>query len=117
MYQRLLLLNQSIGKVTLDEVYAMTPREVDTIVAGGLQHGLNQLEDQKFALNSTIVPSVMVDTDKFDYKQIDQELQKRQERIDALTDHQVQKKLETQHKQRQRFMDIFNLNTRKGGRD
>lgn len=115
MYQRLLRLNAEVGKTTLDELYSMTPREYRTIVAGGMQKQLNRVLDEKWALASTAVPSVLIDPDKFDDEQVKQEIEKRQQNIDAITDVKVQKKLVDKKKQEKRFISLFNLGHRKGG--
>lgn len=115
MYQRLLLINEAIGKTTLDEVYSMTPREADTIIAGGYRHSLNALVDNQFVTSSTLVPTVMVDPDKFSYDDIDKQLKKRQQNIEALTDRKVQKKLDNQKQEQQRFINIFGFNKKRGG--
>lgn len=115
MYQRLLRLNAEVGKTTLDELYAMTPREYRTMVAGGMQKQLNRELDEKWALTSTVVPSVLIDANKFDQDQVIQEIEKRQQNIDAITDEKVQKKLVDKKKQEKRFINLFNLGHRKGG--
>lgn len=115
MYQRLLRLNAEVGKTTLDELYAMTPREYRTMVAGGMQKQLNRALDEKWALTFTVVPSVLIDPDKFDDEQVKQEIEKRQQNIDAITDEKVQKKLVDKKKQEKRFINLFNLGHRKGG--
>ena len=115
MFDRLLLINEVVGKTTLDELYSMSPREFETIVAGGYKRSYNLLSDMRFALGSTLLPTIMVDLDKYDDDQNKQTLNDRLQFIRSITDKELQHKITNKHKQQQRFMDIF-MPDKKGGR-
>ncbi len=115
MFDRLRLINEVVGKTTLEELYGMSPREFETIVAGGYKRSFNLLSDMRFSLGSTLLPTVMVDPDKYNDDQNRKTLNDRLQAIRSITDRQLQQKLNNQNKQQQRFMDIF-MPDKKGGR-
>ena len=115
MFDRLRLINEVVGKTTLEEVYGMNPREYETIVAGGYKRSYNLLSDMRFALGSTLLPTVMVDLDKYNDDQNKKTLNDRLQFIRSITDKQLQHKITNKHKQQQRFIDIF-MPDKKGGR-
>lgn len=107
MFERLRLFNEIVGRATLEDIYAMTPREFDTIVAGGMQRSYNLMLDMRFSLKTSVVPSVMIEPDKFDNGEIKKLLNDREQAIKSLTDKKIQKQIDQQNKQQKRFMDIF----------
>lgn len=115
MFEQLRWYNEAVGQATLEDIYAMSPREFDTIVAGALKRSYNQLSDSRFALGNTVLPMVMIDPSKFDDGQIKQALKEQLDAIKALTDKRIQKRIHEQKVQQQRFMDFF-INTQKGGK-
>ena len=115
MFELLRLFNEAVGPATLNDIYSLTPREFDTIVAGGLKRSYNDLEDDRFALENTVMPVVMIDPSKFDEGKIKKVLQDQLQSIQAITDKKLQRKIEKKKQQQQRFVDIF-MNKKKGGK-
>nr|DAX90295.1 MAG TPA: hypothetical protein [Caudoviricetes sp.] len=115
MLEQLEMINEAVGKTTLEEVYSMTPREFESVVAGGYKRSYNLLTDMRFALGSSLQPMVMVDPEKYSDDKNQQTLKKRLEVIKSLTDKELQHKLDNQQQQQQRFIDIF-MPDKKGGR-
>lgn len=117
MFDQLTWFNEAVGKATLEDIYAMTPREFDSIVAGGLKRSYNALSSERFALSNTVLPVAMIDPDKFDDSEVKKVLAERLKSIEAMTDKKLQKKLQHQKQQQQRFMDIFMPDNKKGGKN
>lgn len=86
------MLNATVGLVTPDMLLALTPAELNYMLAGGAQRSLNTAADQIMA-NQVTVPVVMVDNSSGDQDLIDR-LKQRQQRITDLTapkEHQARK--------------------------
>lgn len=107
MLMRLRDMNEVVGKTTLDEVYSMTPKELDYTLAGGYQRSYDRLQDLMFALSNTIVPTAFIDPAKFDFGQADENLKERREAVLSLTDKKVKAEREKKQKQQQRFIDLL----------
>lgn len=99
-------MNEAVGKTMPDEVYDLTPKEVDYILAGGYQRSYNALIDNRFVVANTIVPAALAGP-KADTSEADNVLKKRRNAINAITDEKLQKQMEDERKQKQRFIDIF----------
>ena len=92
MLDNLKLLNATVGLMTPDMLLALTPAELNYMLAGGAQRSLNAATDQIMA-NQVTVPVVMVDDSSGDQDLIDR-LKQRQARITDLTapkEHQSKK--------------------------
>lgn len=92
MLDNLKLLNATVGLMTPDMLLALTPAELNYMLAGGAQRSLNAAADQIMA-NQVTVPVVMVDDSSGDQDLIDR-LKQRQARITDLTapkEHQAKK--------------------------
>ena len=61
MLESLRNMNEVVGKTMPDEVYDLTPKELDYILAGGYQRSYNNLMDSRFVASSTIVPAAWID--------------------------------------------------------
>ena len=114
MYQRLLQLNEAVGKTSLEEAYAMTPREMQILVAGALQHGIDTMTNQQLVQSATLVPTVMVDPEKFTYDEYNKKMKDMRQRISAMTDHKLKEKLHKKQQKQQQFINIFGLAHKKG---
>lgn len=99
-------MNEAVGKTMPSEVYDLTPKQADYILAGGYQRSYNAMIDNRFILGNTIQPVGLV-SEKANTVEADKYLKDRQKTIKALTDTQLKKKISDERKQQQRFMDIF----------
>lgn len=100
-------MNAVVGKTSLEEIYNLTPKELDYTLAGGYQRSYDYLQDLRFALGTTVVPTAFVDPAKYDSSQADNSLKKRKDAIASITDEKVKEKIEKKQKQQQRFIDFF----------
>ncbi|WP_242361392.1 hypothetical protein [Limosilactobacillus antri] len=107
-------MNQVVGKTMPSEVYDLTPKELDYILAGAYQRDYERLIDLRGILGNTPIPVGLVGS-KYDDGEFKESMQKRQESIKAITDEKLQSKLAQQQKQQQRFIDLL-MPDRKGGR-
>lgn len=99
-------LNEAVGKTMPSEVYDLTPKEADYILAGGYQRSYNTLLDNRFILGNTIQPVGLVG-EKANTAEADKYLKDRQKTIKSLTDNKLKKQISDKRKEEQRFMDIF----------
>lgn len=88
------------------EVYDLTPKEADYILAGGYQRSYNALLDNRFILRNTIQPVGLVG-EKANTDEADKYLKDRQKTIKSLTDSKLKKQINDKREEQQRFMDIF----------
>ena len=96
------MLNATVGLVTPDMLLALTPAELNYMLAGGAQRSLNAAADQIMA-NQVTVPVVMVDDSSGDQDLIDR-LKQRQQRITDLT---APKEHRTKQNEIQQFAKMF----------
>lgn len=115
MYKQLLRINEAVGKVTLDELYSMTPREVQTLVAGGYQRNIDAITNSQFVQSATLVPTIMVDPDKFNYDEFDKQLKKMRQSVGAMTDNKIKEQLQHKKEKQQQFINLFGLAHKRGG--
>lgn len=94
----------------------MTPREMQILVAGALQKGIDKMTNQQFVQSATLVPTVMVDPEKFTYDEYNKKMKDRRQRISAMTDRKLKEKLHKKQQKQQQFINIFGLTTRKEGK-
>ncbi len=99
-------MNEAVGKTMPDEVYDLTPKEADYILAGGYQRSYNALIDNRFVIANTPVAVGFYDP-KSDNGEASASLKKRQQAITSITDEKVKADMEKERRQQQRFMDIF----------
>lgn len=99
-------MNEAVGKTMPSEVYDLTPKEADYILAGGYQRAYNSLMDSRFVIASTPVAVGFYDP-KADSGEAEASMKKRQKAISSITDENLKKQLAKEHKKRQRFIDIF----------
>lgn len=106
MLNKLREMNEVVGKTMPDEVYDLTPKEAEYILAGGYQRAYNALIDNRFVVASTPVAVGFYDA-KSDNGEAEANLKKRKQLIESITDEKAKKQMEAEKKQQQRFMDIF----------
>lgn len=99
-------MNEAVGKTMPSEVYDLTPKEADYILAGGYQRAYNSLMDSRFVIANTPVAVGFYDP-KSDSGEAEASMKKRQKAISSITDEKIKKQLAEEHKKRQRFIDIF----------
>lgn len=99
-------MNEAVGKTMPSEVYDLTPKEADYILAGGYQRSYNAMIDSRFVVGNTILPVAFVG-EKANTAEADRYLKDRQKTIKSLTDIHLKKQMSDERKQQQRFMDIF----------
>lgn len=99
-------MNEAVGKTMPSEVYDLTPKEADYILAGGYQRAYNNLMDSRFVIANTPVAVGFYDP-KSDSGEAEASMKKRQKAISSITDENLKKQLAEEHKKQQRFIDIF----------
>lgn len=99
-------MNETVGKTLPSEVYDLTPKEADYILAGGYQRAYNSLLDNRFVIANTPVAVGLYDP-KSDNGETEASMKKRQKAITSITDEKLKKQLAEERKKQQRFMDIF----------
>lgn len=112
MTERLRLMNQVVGKTMPEEIYQLTPNELDAVLAGGYQRNLDRLQDAKIISEQAVSPVLLVESS--DNPDLDAYLSKRRTAIRSLTDEKLRKKQQAKEKQQQRFGELFIFN-KKGG--
>lgn len=108
-------MNATVGKTMPDEIYDLTPKELDYILAGGYQRNYDRLQDLRFVFGNTVTPAAFIDPAKFDDSQIDRSLKKRQKAINAITDEKLANEIRAKQNQQKRFIELL-MPDRKGGR-
>lgn len=106
-------MNETVGKTTPSEVYDLTPKELDYILAGGYQRRYEHMKDLRYILSNTPILAGLLGP-RYDDGEFRQEMKEYQQSINALTDEKLQAKLAQQQKQQQRFIDLL-MPDRKGG--
>lgn len=106
-------MNEVVGKTMPSEVYDLTPKELDYILAGGYQRSYEYMKNLRYILGNTPV-SVSLIGPQYDDGEFRQGMKKYQQSINALTNEKLQAKLAQQQKQQQRFIDLL-MPDRKGG--
>ncbi|KRL27319.1 hypothetical protein FD27_GL001073 [Limosilactobacillus frumenti DSM 13145] len=99
-------MNEAVGKTMPSEVYDLTPKEADYILAGGYQRAYNALIDNRFVVANTPVAVGFYDPNS-DNGNAEADLKKRQKAIASITDKKIKKQMDEEQKKQQRFMDIF----------
>lgn len=106
MLNKLREMNEVVGKTMPEEIYELTPKEAEYILAGAYQRAYNTLIDRRFVVANTPVAVGFYDP-KVDNGEAEANLKKRQKAIESITDEKAKKQIEAEKKQQQRFMDIF----------
>lgn len=99
-------MNEVVGKTMPSEVYDLTPKEAEYILAGGYQRAYNSLMDNRFVIANTPVAVGFYDP-KSNNGEAEAIMKKRQKAIASITDEKLKKQLVEERKKQQRFMDIF----------
>lgn len=98
-------LNEIVGPMKPQDVYELTPKEFDYMMAGGYQKRFDQLQASRFIRQNVAQPVLLVE--KADESQLDQVMQKQQQDIKAITDEKLQTQQKAEKERQQLFAKMF----------
>lgn len=105
MLQSLRDLNTVVGPMKPADVYDLTPKELDYMLAGGYQRQFDQLQASRFINQNVTQPVILVE--KADESQLDQFMKQQQANIKAMTDEKLQAQQEADQERQKLFAKMF----------
>lgn len=98
-------LNETVGLMQPRDIYELTPKELDYMLAGGYQRRFNQLRDRRFIDMNVARPVMLVE--KADESQLNQFMNEYQKNISAITDDELRAKQQAEKDRQKLFAKMF----------
>lgn len=98
-------LNTVVGPTKPADVYDLTPKELDNMLAGGYQRQFDQLQTERIIQRCVARPVILVE--KSDESQLDQFMKQQQKNIKAMTDEKLQAQQEADQERQKLFAKMF----------
>lgn len=87
------------------DIYELTPKELDYMLAGGYQRRFNQLRDRRFIDMNVARPVMLVE--KADESQLNQFMKEYEDSIKTITDEDLRAKKQAEKDRQKLFAEMF----------